>query len=476
MSKYPLFYNKKPINLVEKFKRIKLSGKVKSRSSYINGIDGVIFKREENEFSLEFDEFKLRTNGKHYKLGILIKNGSFVSENYSLKFENLFLGTFTKGGISEFYETKFSKNKNQYFKLIIPLKNKINFHYQLAPFFYSDEYCTWSRTGFCVELENEQIFVLQKDIKKGNISKNYLIFESNKKQKFEEFSKKIFALRVSLGYIIGDFAGEKGYYFSYNDIERKEIKSFSFHTQRGEIKNFYQPINSNAYAWLHSKNRKTVESIYKKKQLRTLTKEEFSTLVKSCLEQENFLGIILLMIESGKNSLLISPITYLVALEQLGNILVKEKAMPPINNKEDSDFLKNQLLDTLNKFENENIEKNYNLIPARKKIENINQTTNNDKLKLCFQKFQIELLDDDLKIISSRNLFMHGNFPNYRNKKNRTIKEKDLDLYYTSIRIYTLLNMIILKYIGYDNYVINFSKIYEKNTGYLIKEDYYRKV
>ena len=150
--------------------------------------------------------------------------------------------------------------------------------------------------------------------------------------------------------------------------------------------------------------------------------------------------------------------------------------MPPINNKEDSDFLKNQLLDTLNKFENENIEKNYNLIPARKKIENINQTTNNDKLKLCFQKFQIELLDDDLKIISSRNLFMHGNFPNYRNKKNRTIKEKDLDLYYTSIRIYTLLNMIILKYIGYDNYVINFSKIYEKNTGYLIKEDYYRKV
>lgn len=44
MSKYPLFYNKKPINLVEKFERIKLSGKVKSRSSYINGIDGVIFK------------------------------------------------------------------------------------------------------------------------------------------------------------------------------------------------------------------------------------------------------------------------------------------------------------------------------------------------------------------------------------------------------------------------------------------------
>lgn len=111
-----------------------------------------------------------------------------------------------------------------------------------------------------------------------------------------------------------------------------------------------------------------------------------------------------------------------------------------------------------------------------KRIENINQATNNDKLISCFKKLNIELFKEDLTGIKARNKLLHGNIPNYRNKKNHTIRDKDLDLHYTSIRIYTLLNMLILKYVGYNNYVINFSKIYETNIGYMVDEEFYRKV
>ena len=163
-------------------------------------------------------------------------------------------------------------------------------------------------------------------------------------------------------------------------------------------------------------------------------------------------------------------------MEQFSNIIVKEKPIIPISDANDAEYLKNEILGIVKKFEEEKIQKNYLLNPIIKRIENINQETNNDKLISCFKKLNIELSKEDLKIIKARNRLLHGNIPNYRKKRNRTIRDKDSDLYYTSIRIYTLLNMLILKYIGYNNYVINFSKIYEQNTGYSVDEEFYRKV
>ena len=96
---------------------------------------------------------------------------------------------------------------------------------------------------------------------------------------------------------------------------------------------------------------------------------------------------------------------------------------------------------------------------------------------LPFKILEINLLDDDIKIINSRNDFLHGRTPDYMKiGERRSIYDKDRDMYYASVRMYTLLNILILKYIGYNNYVINFSKIYEKETGYLVNESYYRKV
>jgi hypothetical protein len=473
-KKHPLFYNKEPIEFIIEFEKGN-SGKLKSRSSYINGLENVDLKLKKDGFELDFKTIIKKTKKPISWGDKTFNNVSFITPNFNLVFEKLYSWDWFTGFSNEFSTKGFKENK-KYFKFVIPLKNEIRFHYQLEDFIFSSEYHKWSRVATSIAIEDEDIFILQESIELEDKKKHFLIIESNKKQSHTEFADKIFSVRVALGYIIGDFRGGRAYTFSYENKEKIKLKNFLFQSLRKDIKNFYQPINSNPYAWLHSKNTKIVDRIYKKRELRTLTRQEFSSLVILCMKNDNFLGILLLMIESGNNSILISPSTYFIALEQISNIISKQTPIIPINNVNDAETLKNEILNVVKSFKEKTIEKNYDLNPIIKRINNINQATNNDKLISSFKKLNIELLKEDLKVIKARNRVLHGNFPNYRNKRNRSIRDKDSDLYYTSIRVYTLLNMLILKYIGYNNYVINFSKIYEKDTSYSVSEEFYRKV
>lgn len=473
-KKLPYFYNKEPIEFINEFEK-GVSGKLKSRSSYINGLENVDLKltKERDEFELDFKTIIKKTK-KQISWGDKIFNHvTFQTSQFDLIFDKLHTWDWFTG-LSNTFHSKGFKDRKKYFKFIIPLKKEVRFHYQLEKFLFSSDHNQWSKMATSISTNNEDIYVLQERVKVKN--NNYLIIESNKRQLYSEFADKVFALRVALSYIIGDFRGGKAYVFSYRTKKRDIFDGFSFQTLRNDMKSLYQPINSNPYAWLHSRGRKQAEKIYKERKLRTLTKKEFSILVELTLQNHTFLGALLTMIEAGSLSLLISPAIYFIILEQLSNIIVKEKPIIPINNTNDAESLKREILEAVKNFEEKTVAKNYDLKPIIKRIENINQATNNDKLTSCFKKLNIELFKEDIKIIKARNLLLHGNIPNYRNKKNRTIREKDSDLYYTSVRIYTLLNILILKYVGYNNYVINFSKIYEQNTGYSVDEEFYRKV
>ncbi|MFL0171629.1 hypothetical protein, partial [Tenacibaculum maritimum] len=473
-SKYKCFYNKAPIEFIQKFEK-GYSGELKSRSSYLNNLKNVDLKLENNEVIIDFKTINKKTKKPISWNDKVFNNIVLKTTSYDFIVEKLYCWGWDYSGFTDSIYTKgFKKENKKYYKFVIPLKKKIDFHYQLERLFFKSEYVKWSSNGTSINLEDENIFILKEKVKLKGKDYHYLIIESDKKQLFSEFSDKVFSVRVALGYITGDFRGNKAYIFSYRNKKRDKIDGVLYRTLRKDMKSFYQPLNSNPYAWLNSsKNRKKAEDIYKKQELRTLTKIEFSSLFKACSNNDKFLGILLLMIETGKNSLLISPITYFVALEQFSSIVVKDKPTPPIKDKKDFKYLKNGLHNVVIKYENTRIKKDDDLSPIKNRIDNLNQGTNNDKLKSCFNKLNINLLSFDREVIKARNIFLHGDIPNYRKKKNRSINDKDLDMYYTSIRIYTLLNMLILKYVGYDNYVINFPKIYEKNTGYVVNEDYY---
>lgn len=476
INKIPFFYNKEPLLFINDFEKLK-KGFFRKPESSLDRIVEVELSCNKKEFRVEFDFNRFFSSEKNLGVGKQIKKVKFDYEGGTIVFSSLYIDRFSneslEGSINQLYSEGFSKSKKQYFKFVIPYSKSLNSFYQIERIVFSNDRGTTSSLGTKINLIDEEVFILEEKDENKNI---YIIIESRKKQTYEKFSNKTFAIRVALGYVTGYFAGNKGYFFSYSTSKMEKFNNFYFSTLRDEIKTLMNPINANPYAWL-SDYKKVAEKYYRLKKIRLLKIEEFSFLCNKLLINDDFTATILLIIESTKASLIFRPSGYSIALETLSDIIIgaeKEKTAP-INSKKDYKEFKNDLIEVLNKHSTKESFIDTKTLQAR--IENINQITNLESLKKPFSILEISLLEEDLKVIKSRNDFLHGRVPDFKKQgANRSIEMKDYDLYYASVRLYTLLNVLIFKMIGFDNYVLNFPKIYEKNTKYKIKEDYYRKI
>jgi hypothetical protein len=480
----PFFYNKEPILFINDFEKLK-KGVFRKPKSSLDGIDGVELTCNKKEFKAEFDFNNFFRTEKKLGVGKQIKKVKFDYDGKTIVFSSVYLDRFStqvqgefsthvlESSISQIYSEGFSKSKKQYFKLVIPFSRSLDIHFQIQHIVFLNDTGTSSSLGTKINLEGEDIYILEENDENKN---RYIIFESKKKQTYEEFSNKTFAIRVALGYVTGYFSGNKGYFFTYSNLKMEKYNDFYFTSLRDEMKTLMNPMNTNPYAWLNE-YKKDAEKLYKLSLFRTLKVEEFSLLCNKLLLNDDFMATVLLIIESGKASLIFRPSGYSIALETLSDIIIgdeKEK-ISPIDSKQDSKKFRNDLIEVLKKHSIKESFKDINTLQVR--IENINQITNLESLKKPFSILNIDLLDEDLKVIKSRNDFLHGRVPDFKKQgTNRSIELKDYDLYYASVRLYTLLNVLIFKMIGFDNYVLNFPKIYEKNTRYKVKEGFYRKV
>ncbi|NJO24788.1 MAG: hypothetical protein HC867_01865 [Bacteroidia bacterium] len=107
------------------------------------------------------------------------------------------------------------------------------------------------------------------------------------------------------------------------------------------------------------------------------------------------------------------------------------------------------------------------------KIANINSPTNREKLKCPFTVLNILLTPVDEEVIEYRNDFLHGNI-NLNVKKGK--KKYAMDSFEISMRLLTLLNMILMKMVRYQGYIINHVKTQEKGLKKTINEEYYREI
>lgn len=468
--------NDEVLFFIKQFEKKKV-GVFRKLKSSLNGIDEVELSSTKGEFRVQFDSHKFLKNEKSLGVGKEFKKLKFDYEDKTLVFNNLFIDKFSNGfsagGISQLYTEGFSKKKLQYFKLVIPYSKSLNLHNKIEQIVLVNNAKTRSKLGTKIILCHEEIIILEEKDQNDNL---FLIMESKKKQSYEEFADKIFAIRVAFGYVTGYFAGNKGYFFSYSKLKMEEFSKFYFVSLREEIKTLMSPIDSNPYAWL-SNNKKQADKLYKLKRYRNLSIIEFSKICSKLMVNDDFLATLLLIIESGKASLVFRPSGYSVALETLSDIIIgdKKEKIAPIASKRDSKELRSDLLQVLEEHSYKESFKDLKTLKAR--IDNINQITNLESLIKPFSILGLDLLEEDLKVIKSRNDFLHGRVPDFKNLgTNRSIDLKDYDLFYAGVRLYTLLNMLIFKMVGFDNYVLNFPKIYEKNTKHKLKEDYYRKL
>ncbi|WP_289645048.1 hypothetical protein [Maribacter aestuarii] len=158
-TKYPFFYNKEPIEFISEFEKPK-KGVLKCKSSYLNKTEDVELNYSSNEFTIEFQELKTIIPKGVSLLGKKINNVTFQNDTHKIILERVSMDFFTKGYINSLKSHSFNKKIKKYFKLVIPLKKELNFHFILEKFIFTNEYFLFSTEGTYIEIDKEKIFIL----------------------------------------------------------------------------------------------------------------------------------------------------------------------------------------------------------------------------------------------------------------------------------------------------------------------------
>lgn len=470
-----------------------LKSEIKRHSRLLKTIDE--FKKEKkvkllsNNLNLNQRDAKLKSNGSSFlidfeidvfsqkgnlNVGRKFTNVQFGFNDAFIKIDSVFLMSrhsygFT-GLIHGFNTNKFSAKSHYYYQLVIPLAKELTFHWQVEDKWFRNDLGLESRTGTNVDFGDETMDI---SVIRNEAKLYFLIIESSKKQDLELFSSKAHSIRTVMGYLTGHYAGNEGFFFASTN-KKESFKHFRYSPLRESMVSAYTPINSNPYSYLrHDRSRaKKYEST-----LRPVSFEEFSLLCKKALKSIEFSTTLILILESSIASLMFMPGGYAMALEALATLIIgnQKQNTSPIKEKGKGRRIRDELLNVIEQYSSEISPEGLDILTTR--INQINNRTNSLRLKASFDKLGIELNELDLKTIQARDDLLHGRFPDLMNNKNdRSTQEINRELYFTSLRFYTLINMLILKWVGYDNRVVNYTKLKQAYTDIELNEEPFRQV
>jgi hypothetical protein len=350
----------------------------------------------------------------------------------------------------------YTKSVSFYYRLLIPLDRKITLRYIL--------------NAEKADLAEESI---QFQLVSDEQANSFLLLQSATKQAYREFADKTFAVINAIAYLTGHFAGGYGYYLAYGSRSMLEITHINRREFRRSIYSLYTPVYSNPFGTI--RDRRSSNRYYNRGLLRPMNESEFSKLVLKLLDVPNFTAALLLIVESSTASLLYMPTGFAVALEILADIVKPKKrdSQAPIE-KEIAKDIRLEMKDLIEGFTDRMTQEAHTII--NKRIDNINSPTNRTKLKAPFVYLKINLTEDDELALESRNKLLHGMSFDIDKKDVKALEEQGRVLHEISMRLYTLLSMLILKWVGYENYVVNQAKNQLEYNGTKIREDHYRKV
>lgn len=368
--------------------------------------------------------------------------------------------------IFSFQEKRISKTQKSYYRTIIPIKTGFAFNniFKEESYSYDGDFHTRGLIKITLEHKLFDAFIIDHEKRK------YLVIDCLVKLTLEEFSELSWSIIVSMGYLAGHLVQDEAYTFCYRNKLLKGFSNFIYSQKRDTLKSFYTPVNANPYAWV-KENRRIAKSYYGK--ITEISSLQLSMLCQVVHEEIDIEAIILLITESITRSLLLMPAGLSVALEGMSEYFASKNStrLKPIQDEGIDNNFRKDLMEVLNKYKVVDGFTGYTVMET--KIQNINSPTNREKLKAPFTVLGIPLTDIDEEILEYRNDFLHGNI-NLKPQKGK--KSYSMDSFEISLRLLTLLNMTIMKMIGYKGYIINHVKTQEHGLGKKIDEQYYREI
>lgn len=353
-----------------------------------------------------------------------------------------------------------------YYRVIMPLAKKIPFSEQLTATGYESD--IWARSTestfvHCDEKTFHILLVLPGD----NCKEHFMVIDCDTKMDWDVFKNYANSIRNAFGYMTGYLAADYGYYFSYDNFTLEHFTGFRHVQFRQHIQSDYTPINSRHGAYDACANHVIDDQL-----LRSLSIKEFSRLCTLLYENPKMESVIVFMLESSKGSLLSMPSGYSIALEMIAPIIYEgqDDEIAVIPDKEVRALIRKEFKKIAAEYKDR---LQYDILSN--KIDMLHQATNADKLKKPFSYLNIQLTKEEFAIIKMRNDFLHGRSPVLKREQPCFGEDCEyLDLFHISLRFYTLLNLLILKKIGYTGLALNYAKLFDTECRMVLLESYYR--
>ncbi len=345
----------------------------------------------------------------------------------------------------------FSEKKKLYHRLIIPVKKKASFFFIIEDRTFETP-TLHSRGCVRANFENYYLDIFPYSDKEKS---DFLIIDCQVKIGHDEFGDAAFACLVTLGYLTGKLTQNEGVYFSYSKKEMIVPIAVMFSSFRPSINSIYHPVYSNPYSF--KIRRREGDRLNKK--IKPISEIEFSKLCQQVYSKSDLRAALLLLMEVLKESIFTMATGMAVILETITNLYAKENPDYFVYIKEPK--LTSAILKELRLvIESHKVEIGDAAGKVIERLNQINQVSNKIKLSKPFELLGFKLNVDDIRVIERRNDLLHGRLSlNYEDD----IEKADSELYLIATKLYTLINVLLLKQIGFSGYIINWP-VYNKHV------------
>lgn len=307
----------------------------------------------------------------------------------------------------------------------------------------------------------------------SDIKHTFICIECNIKIDFKKFKHYVNSIIVSIAFFSGKFFKLEEIYF------QSKIKNFSkstdfFYRNSNTKYSLPNPITNNPKNWdWKFKDDFVLTKTLERKWSSSINKRQFILLTTLLIEKPKLYFSIRNIFEFYKSPVMTRiPIMFVV----LETICVElKKASTEFIEKS---IIKNRALDILLRNEENITSEDY--IELKNAINYIDKKLvgNIINYEKAFKSLNLDLSEEDKKVLSKRNLFFHGSI-----LPDDALIQSEEDFYkiekeynYYSNKLYVLITKLILKQLNFTGYLVNYPKMFEDETVLKVQENYFIKI
>lgn len=311
----------------------------------------------------------------------------------------------------------------------------------------------------------------------------YLIIDSTRPTQLADFRKVVVSITHAFGFLFGDLFMDEGILLSSGNAGFDAIENIWFSTYRESIYSGYAVYTTNPYS-IYNVTGQTREEIDRSMEgikkwydkIQEFDDSLFSKLCTLFYDSEPFSRAAVVVLQANTLALEIKGSAYSIAMEAITAVMIEENDLKIPKPLADDNVAKSLIKEFMDRVEELFPKKEpatkdiYSILKAR--ITSLNKPTNADKLRKPFELFGYVLKDYEKEVIRHRDVFQHGNLPGDPESPEAVFQ----DVYYSCMVLHRLIVILVLKYIGFSGYIINYPQLHKHITAKDLSEDLLYKI